>query len=113
MTKAVRSLIIGEGSLIRMPNCLRGFAARQGSSELARVTFGARVATTVGQGDKRGVIDPTTSDLFRVRAAKSGKVDAFAAMLQRHRPLLMALCRSMLDDGALAEDAAQEASLRP
>lgn len=39
-------------------------------------------------------------------------MDAFAQLLARHRPVLLALCRRTLGNPALAEDAAQEASLQ-
>ena len=52
------------------------------------------------------------SDAALVEAAQRGNKDAFATLLLRHRPLLVALCRRMLGDAALAEDAAQEATLQ-
>jgi RNA polymerase sigma factor (sigma-70 family) len=39
-------------------------------------------------------------------------MDAYAVLLVRHRPVLLALCRRTLGDPALAEDAVQEASLQ-
>ncbi len=50
-------------------------------------------------------------DAALVEAARHGDKDAFATLVLRHRPLLVALCRRMLGDAALAEDAAQEATL--
>ncbi|HET7093541.1 MAG TPA: bifunctional nuclease domain-containing protein [Thermomicrobiales bacterium] len=47
-----------------------------------------------------------------VAAAADGNTDAFAALLVRHRPLLLGVCRRALGDPALAEDAAQEAALQ-
>lgn len=47
-----------------------------------------------------------------VRAARGGDRGAMAFLLIRHRPVLLALCRQRLGDAALAEDAAQEASLQ-
>jgi RNA polymerase sigma factor (sigma-70 family) len=47
-----------------------------------------------------------------VRAARRGDNVAFAALLSRHRPLLLTVCRHALHDDDLAEDAAQEASLQ-
>ncbi len=52
------------------------------------------------------------NDSALVQAARSGDGGAFALLLARHRPLLLALCRRKLGDPALAEDAAQEASLQ-
>lgn len=52
------------------------------------------------------------SDAILVRAAQDGDKDAFALLLTRHRPLLLAICRRRLGDAALAEDAAQEAALQ-
>jgi RNA polymerase sigma-70 factor (ECF subfamily) len=51
------------------------------------------------------------SDITLVLAARGGDKDAFGALLHRHRPLLLSLCRRMLGDPLLAEDAAQEAAL--
>jgi RNA polymerase sigma factor (sigma-70 family) len=52
------------------------------------------------------------SDTALVLAARRGDDDAFAALLGRHRPLLVALCRRALGDPERAEDAAQEAVLQ-
>ncbi len=51
-------------------------------------------------------------DTALVLAARGGDQDAFGALLARHRPLLLALCRRALGDPLLAEDAAQEAALQ-
>jgi RNA polymerase sigma-70 factor (ECF subfamily) len=52
------------------------------------------------------------SDKQLVQAAREGDLEAFSLLLQRHRPILVSLCRRALGDEALAEDAAQEATLR-
>ena len=52
------------------------------------------------------------SDQWLVRAARSGDGPAFAALVSRHYPLLLASCRRMLANVDLARDAAQEAALR-
>jgi RNA polymerase sigma-70 factor (ECF subfamily) len=52
------------------------------------------------------------SDAVLVRRARAGDKEAFATLLGRHRPLLLALCRRICGDPALAEDAAQEATLQ-
>jgi uncharacterized protein len=46
-----------------------------------------------------------------VAAARDGDKAAFAALVTRHRPMLLALCARALGDAELAEDAAQEAVL--
>ncbi len=51
-------------------------------------------------------------DAALVKRARRGDTDALALLLDRHRPLLLALCRRTLGDGVLAEDAAQEAMLQ-
>jgi RNA polymerase sigma factor (sigma-70 family) len=51
-------------------------------------------------------------DAALVRLARAGDRRAFAALVGRHRPMLVALCRRALGDDALAEDAAQEAVLQ-
>jgi RNA polymerase sigma factor (sigma-70 family) len=50
-------------------------------------------------------------DALLVRLARAGDKRAFAMLVDRHRPMLVALCRRALGDPALAEDAAQEAVL--
>jgi RNA polymerase sigma factor (sigma-70 family) len=57
-------------------------------------------------------MDRSASDEALVRAARGGSKDAFAALVIRHRPLLLALCVRTLADRDLAEDAAQEATLQ-
>lgn len=47
-----------------------------------------------------------------VHAARSGDGRAFAALVTRHYPLLLAACRRLLGNADLARDAAQEATLR-
>ena len=51
------------------------------------------------------------SDDALVARARQGDRQAFEALLDRHLPLLARLCRRMLGDALLAEDAAQEAAL--
>lgn len=51
------------------------------------------------------------SDIELVLSAQAGDKEAFALLLARHRPLLLALCRRALADPDLGEDAAQEAAL--
>jgi RNA polymerase sigma factor (sigma-70 family) len=51
-------------------------------------------------------------DATLVRRAREGDKGAFAVLLARHRPMLVALCRRALGDPGLAEDAAQEAALQ-
>jgi len=51
-------------------------------------------------------------DVSLVLSARGGDADAFAMLLARHRPTLLALCQRTLGDSVLAEDAAQEASLK-
>ena len=51
-------------------------------------------------------------DARLVGLARAGDKAAFAVLLGRHRPMLLALCRRALGDPGLAEDAAQEAALQ-
>jgi RNA polymerase sigma factor (sigma-70 family) len=51
-------------------------------------------------------------DAALVARAREGDPGAFAALVARHRPMLVALCRRRLGDPGLAEDAAQEAVLQ-
>ena len=52
------------------------------------------------------------SDSTLVSAVQAGDKRAFAALFERHRPTLLALCRRMCGDNAQAEDAAQEAAIQ-
>lgn len=52
------------------------------------------------------------SDAQLVETARSGDKAAFAELVGRHYPTLLALCRRSLGDLGLAEDAAQEATLQ-
>lgn len=47
-----------------------------------------------------------------VLAARSGDKEAFAILIDRHRTVLLALCRRTLGDRLCAEDAAHEATLQ-
>ncbi|MGI8912425.1 MAG: RNA polymerase sigma factor [Chloroflexota bacterium] len=51
-------------------------------------------------------------DAALVIAARGGDKEAFALVFERHRPWLIALCRRLLGDAGLAEDAAQETALQ-
>ena len=51
------------------------------------------------------------TDLELVRAARRGDRAAFGSLIERHRPLVLRLCRRLLGSSGLAEDAAQEAVL--
>ncbi len=57
-------------------------------------------------------MDTDESDLHLVIRARTGDRRAFAALLDRHLPVLVTLCRRLLGDMLLAEDAAQEAALQ-
>lgn len=56
--------------------------------------------------------DESESDAALVEAARSGEKAAFAVLLARHRPLLVALCRRVLVDADAVEDVVQEAALQ-
>jgi DNA-directed RNA polymerase specialized sigma24 family protein len=51
------------------------------------------------------------TDAELVQAARAGDRGAFAALVDRHRPLLLALCRRALSDPLAAEDAAHDLRL--
>jgi RNA polymerase sigma factor CnrH len=51
-------------------------------------------------------------DAALVGLARAGDEPAFAELVRRHRPMLVALCRRQLGERGLAEDAAQEAVLQ-
>jgi len=50
-----------------------------------------------------------TSDTAFVQAARQSNREAFASLVQRHQPLLVASCRRVLRDASWADDAAHEA----
>jgi len=52
------------------------------------------------------------TDAALVDAARVGDRGAYAALLARHYPLVLAVCTRMLRDGSLAQDAAQEAAMQ-
>jgi RNA polymerase sigma-70 factor, ECF subfamily len=52
------------------------------------------------------------ADVALVIAAQRGDKEAFARIFEHHRPWLLALCRRLLGDAALAEDAAQETAIQ-
>lgn len=54
---------------------------------------------------------PDVDEAPLVAAAQGGDRIALEVLLTRYRPRLLAICRRALGDGALAEDAAQEAML--
>src|SRR5215472_16865896 len=54
----------------------------------------------------------SADDSRLVGAARAGDRAAFATLIDRHRPMLVASCRRMLGGGDLAEEAAQEAVLQ-
>ena len=57
-------------------------------------------------------MDRAEQDAALVRAAREGDRAAFAALLVRHQPPLLAICRRALGDDGLAEVATQEAVLQ-
>jgi RNA polymerase sigma-70 factor (ECF subfamily) len=48
------------------------------------------------------------SDETLVKRVRAGDVEAFSGIVRRHHPQLLRLCRSILEDAAQSEDAAQE-----
>jgi RNA polymerase sigma factor (sigma-70 family) len=54
----------------------------------------------------------SADDAGLVKAARAGDRAAFATLVERHRPLLLASCRRMAGAGDVAEEAAQEAVLQ-
>ena len=57
-------------------------------------------------------MDRDAQDARLVWAARGGDTAAFAALLARHQPLLLTMCRHALGNDDQAEDAAQEAVLQ-
>ena len=77
------------------------------SAEIAIWPSGRMPARAAVDLDARALAD--WEDLA---AACQGNQDAFARLVERHEPRLFALCRSLLGDAALAEEATQEVFLR-
>ena len=65
-----------------------------------------------GEDQMQAKARATDGDTALFLSARNGDRHAFCDLLERHRPMLLALCRRMLSDSALAEDAAQEAVLQ-
>lgn len=57
-------------------------------------------------------IDQNEDDLRLVHAAQGGDLDAFNQLVTRHERAVYSVCYRMLRDGALAEDATQDAFIR-
>lgn len=57
-------------------------------------------------------IDQNDDDLRLVRAAQGGDLDAFNQLVTRYERAVYSVCHRMLRDGALAEDATQDAFIR-
>jgi DNA-directed RNA polymerase specialized sigma24 family protein len=51
--------------------------------------------------------DPSADAAFLARFLRGRDEDAFAALVARHGPMVLGVCRRLLDDAHLAEDAAQ------
>jgi RNA polymerase sigma factor (sigma-70 family) len=70
--------------------------------------------TKIGPGNPgwRGGDYQVMDDAALVRLALAGDQGAFASLVARHRGMLVGLCRRVLGDPGLAEDAAQEAVLQ-
>ena len=79
----------------------RPFRILHGSSSQAYVTV-AVLSRVYADAD----------DAELVVVARSGDRDAFSFLLERHRPLVLRLCRRLLGSAESAEDAAQEACLQ-
>lgn len=58
------------------------------------------------------ILELAPSEPSLIAAARRGDRDAFATLVERHYPRLLACCRRMVRDPELARDAAQEAVLR-
>jgi RNA polymerase sigma factor (sigma-70 family) len=59
-----------------------------------------------------GEASPKAADADLVAAARAGDRGAFALLVLRHRAMVAALCRQVLDDPLLVEDATQETILQ-
>jgi RNA polymerase sigma factor (sigma-70 family) len=57
------------------------------------------------------IVPSTSSDVTLVEAARRGDRSAFAELLDRHRPMLLALIRRTLDGSGAVDDLAQEAAV--
>jgi RNA polymerase sigma factor (sigma-70 family) len=57
-------------------------------------------------------ISDSPPDHLLLMAARRGERDAFARLVERHYPTLLACCSRLVRDGELAREAAQEAVLR-
>src|SRR5688500_9535446 len=66
----------------------------------------------MGGRGSAGSMERDEQDAALVGAARGGDRAAFAALLARHQPLLLAMCRRALGDDDRAEDAVQEAVLQ-
>jgi RNA polymerase sigma-70 factor (ECF subfamily) len=59
-----------------------------------------------------GALSAVDADIALALRTAGGDRDAYAALVRRHLPRMLAVCRRMLGNDALAEEAAQEALIR-
>jgi RNA polymerase sigma-70 factor, ECF subfamily len=64
------------------------------------------------EGQGSGSVDAVDADTALAVRAAAGDSDAYAALVRRHLPRILAVTRRMLGNEALAEEAAQEALIR-
>ena len=87
-----------------------GVVTRTRAVTMAGAVTRARAVTRAGAVTMAGAMAGAEQATL-VAAARRGDRSAFAELVERHRPLLAALCRRALGDPELAEDAVQEAVL--
>lgn len=73
---------------------------------------GVPVQTTLPQEQGSGLSGAPDSDAALIALTADGDRAAYAELVRRHLPRVLAVCRRMLPSEALAEEAAQEAMLR-
>src|SRR5262245_15528596 len=91
----------------------RGLARRLPACDLVPSTRGASMATTslardleslFQGGSAAGLSDRLLIERFATRRDEAGEA-AFAALVARHGPIVLGVCRQILGDEHLAEDA--------
>ena len=73
---------------------------------LAKGSIAQQIGTLFEGGSVAGLSDRQLLERFNARRGAAGEA-AFAALVARHGPMVLGVCRQILADGHLAEDAFQ------
>jgi RNA polymerase sigma factor (sigma-70 family) len=75
-------------------------------ANLASISLARQLGTLFERGSSAGLSDRQLLDRFTARGEEAGET-AFAAIVERHGPMVLGVCRQLLSDHHYAEDAFQ------